>query len=170
MHRQGILSITAMMVSALALSASSAVGQQKSLKDQLAGSWILVSQESTRPDGSKVQGYGSDPKGINIFSPDGRFAVIFTRPDLPKLASPDRSKATPEEAKAIVAGSIGYFGTYTVDEAAKTITYRVEGTTFRNQPVEQKRLITALTADELRYRNPAPTAGGQIEVVLKRAK
>jgi hypothetical protein len=138
----------------------------QSLKGQLVGSWIFVSNEQTRSDGSKVQGYGAEPKGINIFSADGRFVVLFLRGDLPKLAN---SKATPEEAKAIVAGSIGYFGTYTVDEPNKTIHYHVEGTTFPNQRTEQRRVISLLTDKELRYRNPGPTTAAQIEVVLKRA-
>jgi hypothetical protein len=48
-------------------------------------------------------------------------------------------KSTPEENKAIMEGSIAYFGTYTVDEAAKTISMRVETSTFPNQVgTEQK--------------------------------
>jgi hypothetical protein len=35
--------------------------------------------------------------------------------------------------------------------------------------VEQRRVISLLTADELKYRNPGATTGGQIEVSFKRA-
>jgi hypothetical protein len=160
--------VTAALV--LALMSNGAVGQQKSIKDQLVGSWYLVTNQQTLPDGTKRSIYGTNPKGINIFTPDGRFVVLFTRGDLPKIAGTDRAKATADEAKAIVAGSIGYFGTYTVDETAKIITYRTEGTTLANQSVEQKRIITVLTAKELSYRNPAATTGAQVDVVLRRAE
>ena len=46
MNRRSILSISAMTVFGLALVAGSAVGQEKSLRDQLVGSWILVSTET----------------------------------------------------------------------------------------------------------------------------
>ena len=98
---------------------SGAASQQKSLKDQLIGTWTLASWEQTYPDGRKDQAFSSTPKGIHTFSPDGRFAVVFLRPDLPKLASSDRVKPTPEEAMAVAKGAIAYYGTYTVDEADK---------------------------------------------------
>jgi hypothetical protein len=37
-----------------------------------------------------------------------------------RLTARDPMKSTPEENKAIMEGSIAYFDTYTVDEAAKT--------------------------------------------------
>jgi hypothetical protein len=43
MNRRSILSISAMTVLALAVLPGSAVAQQKTLKDQLVGTWTLVS-------------------------------------------------------------------------------------------------------------------------------
>jgi Lipocalin-like domain len=144
---------------------------RKSTKELLVGTWDLISQEQVLADGSKRLDFGPDSKGVNIYTADGRFFVLFVHGDLPKIATRDRTKATAEEATAIVAGSIGYFGSYTIDEASKMIVYRVEGTTFVNMlGVEQRRLIVVLTADELRYRNIVASTGGQIEVTLQRAK
>jgi hypothetical protein len=68
-------------------------------------------------------------------------------------------------------GAIAYYGTYTVDDASKTIALSIETTTFPNQLGRpQKRVISSLTTDELKYSNPTATAGGRIEVTLKRAK
>ena len=128
-----------------------------------------MTQERTTPEGAKIQTYGANPKGIAYYGADGRFFVLFAHGDLPKTAANDRSKATPEEAKALVAGAIGYSGTYSVDEPSKTIALRIEVTTFPNQAPNQKRVITSLTDSELKFINPGPTAGGQIEVTLKRA-
>ena len=171
MDRRSILSLSSITALALALLPGSAVAQQKSLKDQLVGTWNIVSWERTAPDGTKVHAFGANPKGINHFGADGRFFLFYSRPDLPKLASNDRTKATPQEAQAIYTGMIAYQGTYTLDEASKTLTYRIETTTFPNQlGMQQKRVIDLLTADELKYKNPGATAGGQIEIALKRAK
>ncbi len=171
MNRRGILSLSAVAALGIALLPGGAASQQKSLKDQLVGTWILTSWERANPDGSKTHAFGANPKGINVFSADGRFALIYTRGDLPKLASNDRTKATPQEAKVIMDGAIAYYGTYSVDEASKAITLNIESTTFPNQLGRpQKRVINSLTADELKYSNPTATAGGQIQIAMKRAK
>jgi len=102
---------------------------------------------------------------------DGHFSLVNTRADLPKFASNRRDQGTPEENKAVVQGSIAYFGTYSVNEGDKVITAQIEGSTFANLiGTDQKRLVTSLTADELKFINPAPSVGGTLELVWKRAK
>jgi hypothetical protein len=154
----------------MALIATGAGAQQASLKEQIVGTWMTASWEQTMPDGSKLHRFGADPKGMNVFMPDGRFMVMFARPDLPRISSNDPMKPTPQEAEAILTGSIAYFGTYTVDEQARTISMRVEASTLPNQlGTPSQRKITALSANDLRYENPTPMAGGRIEVAFKRA-
>ena len=93
------------------------------------------------------------------------------RADLPKLANPDRARATAEEAQAVVAGSIAYYGTFSINEADKVLTAKVEGSTYANQlGTDQKRIITSLTADELKFTNPRTLAGVTLEFVWKRAQ
>jgi hypothetical protein len=155
----------------LALPPGSAVSQTKSLKDQLVGTWTVVSWEQVRPDGSKFHRFGANPKGMQVFDANGNFIVLFARPDLPKLASANPSTPTPEEAKAIVGGAIGYYGTYTVDDAAKVVTLHIAASSFPNQVgVGQKRTVTSITSDELKYQNTTVLTGGQIYIALKRAK
>jgi hypothetical protein len=78
----------------------------------------------------------------------GHVVFINMRSDLPKFASKDRTKGTPEENKAVLAGSFAYFGTYTVNDAERTFTVHYEGTTFPNfDGIDAKRTITTLTAD-----------------------
>ena len=57
--------------------------------------------------------------------------MMFARPDLPKIASNNPMTPTPDEAKALAQGTISYFGTYTVDEAKKTITFQIESTSYQ---------------------------------------
>ena len=171
MRRLGMLSATTVSVLIIggALPTGDAVAQQKSLKEQLVGTWIYVSSTSTRADGSKTD--RPNLKGIVIYTSDGHFAFVSVRTDLPKLANPDRARATAEEARAVVAGSIAYYGTYSINEVDKVLTAKVEGSTFANLiGTDQKRIITSLTADELKFTNPRTAAGVTLEFVWKRAK
>jgi hypothetical protein len=153
----------------IAVFAGDAIGQQKSLTDQLVGTWIYVSSTRTAADGTKNA--DSHLKGIVIYTSDGHFAFVTARDDLPKLANPDRTRATPDEATAILIGAIAYYGTYVVNEREKVITANVEGGTYPNLiGTDQKRIITSLTADELRFTNPRTPAGVTLEFVWKRAR
>ena len=157
---------------ALALLSSNVMAQTKSLKDQLVGTWTVTSQEQVRKDGSKVERFGANPKGITIFEANGRFATILARPDLPKLASNDPMNPSPAEAKALALGSLAYFGTYTVDEPSKTIVLKLEASTLPNQlGFEGKRVINTLTADELKYTNTTAVGDlGPVVTSYRRAK
>ena len=153
------------------LFAGDALAQQKSLKEQLVGTWKLVSSHNVRNDGSKIDVYGPNANGILIYTSDGHFALVNTRSDLPKFASNSRDRGTPEEYKAVVQGSLAYFGTYSVNEADKVITAQIEGSTFANMiGTDQKRVVASLTANELKFINPAPSRDGTLELVWKRAK
>jgi hypothetical protein len=78
---------------------------------------------------------------------------------------------TPEEAQAISTGAISYFGTYTLNEADKSLGLQVDGTTLVNlYGIPQKRLIILVNDDEIKLRNPTAVGGGYVDLVLKRAK
>jgi hypothetical protein len=137
---------------------------------QLLGAWTLVSWESLNKDGLKEPTMeGTNPKGLLIFGVN-RFSLQVIS-DYPKLASRDRMKTTPEENRAVAQGVLSLFGTYSVSEADKVLTLRVERSSFPNQNGEDlKRVIKSLTADELIYTTPARLAGGSNTFVWKRAK
>jgi hypothetical protein len=144
-----------------------ALAQQKSLKEQLVGTWTLVSSDQVRPDGAKLRQFGSDPKGINVFDANGRFFVMIASADNLQIASNGRSQTNFEEDGLIVE-SIAYYGTYTVNEEANVISLHLDASTFPNQDgTDQKRTITSLTADELKYSSPAAISGAQVHQVWR---
>jgi hypothetical protein len=158
---------------AVALSAGAAAAQPaKSLADQIVGTWNFVVAEVTAPDGKKTFPFGETPKGILIFTADGRFAQIHVAGDFPKIASNNRLTGTPEEYAAIMRRSISVFGTWTVDEANKTVTYHIVSASFPNWEGEaQTRSIDKLTADEFVNTNPGVAGGrGSASNFYKRAK
>jgi hypothetical protein len=86
-----------MTVLALALAGSQASAQQKSLRDQIIGTWNFVVAEVVAPDGKKSFPFGETPTGILIFTADGQFAQVHVASDVPKIASNNRLTGTPEE-------------------------------------------------------------------------
>jgi hypothetical protein len=124
----------------------------------LVGTWTLVSI-TLEQEGKKTDFYGPNPRGQVTYDADGHFSLIITRSDLPKFASNNRVAGTPEENKAIVQGSIAYFGTYSVSEADKIISSHIENCTFPNWNGIDRKTSFNISGDELRavdqhrYRN-----------------
>ena len=171
MNRRSILSISTMTVLGLALLPSSAVGQQKSLKEQLVGTWIIVSNDATAPDGKKEQLFGPNPKGILVFDASGQYSQIIVHPGVPKFQVNNRLKGTPQENTAAVLGTTATFGIWTVNETSKVITVRYVGGMFPNQAgTEAPRTVVSMTADELKIANPLTASGMKSDSVWKRAK
>jgi polyisoprenoid-binding protein YceI len=150
-----------------AAAVASRVAAAQTAKD-VVGTWTFVSYVAER-GGKKVELFGSDGKGRMVLGADGRYLIVIVRAGLPKFASGSRLAGSPEENKAIVQGSNAHFGTYTVDEAATTLIFHIEGATFPNwDGAEQKRPLT-LTGDELKYTVPTSTTGsGPAEVIWRR--
>ena len=151
--------------------ASETVDQtRKSDKEQLVGSWILVSL--TAGNGAKqTLPYGANPKGTMMVDANGRFSITVVRSDLPRFASDNRITGTAEENMAIVQGCIAYFGTYSIDEATHVITVNVEGSTFPNFDGGTQTRILSFSGDEVTYLNPTPSmGGGTAKVTYRRAR
>ena len=152
----------------LVLLPGSAVGQQKPLKDQIVGTWSLVSAIIEK-DGKKTDGLGPNPMGYMMFDSSGHFVYDFMRSDTPKFASNNRETGTPDENKAAVQGNISSFGTYTINPDG-SVTFHIIGSSFPNwKGTDQKRLIE-IGGEQLKYTNPSASVGGSAVNMLARAK
>ena len=128
--------------------------------------------EITGADGKKSFPFGETPKGVLVFTPEGRFAQIHIASDLPKIALGNRLTGTADEYAAINRRSLSVFGSYAVDEEKKTVTFRITSSTFPNWEGEaQTRTIDKLTADEFVNTNPDVAGGrGSASNYYKRVK
>jgi hypothetical protein len=163
--------ITCTSIATLLVLASMTAGAaaQSINKQDLIGTWTLVSTNNMKADGTKVDVFGANAKGILIFDQGGHYSLTIVRSDLPKVAGGASDKGTAEENRAILAGLISSFGTYTLND--KTLTTHVEGSSFPNiSGGEQKRIISTLTKDELKYTNPVTATGMKAEAVWNRTK
>ncbi len=132
MNRPKIVGLSVITSLGFALPLGNAIAQQRSLKEQLAGTWTMVLCEAVQDDDTKGPlVIGSDPADQYIFTENGYFSFQAVA-DLPKFASNSRMKTTTEENKAVVEGLIAYYGTYTVNDADKTIALHVERSSFPN--------------------------------------
>jgi hypothetical protein len=169
MNRSYLIRLCMAVPMACIVMIASSHAQQKSLKEQLAGAWTLVSSSTKDTDGKPV--WGSNPIGLLIFTENGSYSTQLMRSDLPTFSSKNRTKGTPEENKAVVIGSIASFGTYTVNEGNKTFTIRYQGSTFPNRKGEEETRPVNIQGDELHITNPAPSTGGpSSELIWRRIK
>src|SRR3954449_12711041 len=119
MHRRSALALIAIGLVTIPAFPTSSVAQEKSLSDQLVGTWIYVSSTAKRDDGSNVP--RPSLQGAVTYTADGRFHFITTLADAPKYASGVRERPTPDEAMVTASTALAYTGTYTVDEGTRTI-------------------------------------------------
>jgi Lipocalin-like domain len=123
------------------------------------GAWRYVGSSL---DGQPVPGRGDNPRGIICYDPSGHMSVQVA-PDLPRAKV--GKEATPDEAKTALSGYVAYFGTYSIDEAARTVTHHRQASV---QPGDVGDLVRGyeFTGDRLILRPPGTTH----EVIWERIK
>jgi hypothetical protein len=150
-----------------------ALGQKKggALNKQLVGTWTLVSNDTITPNGARRQDYGPNPKGILMLDGRGRYAYVIGRPDRPKFKPGANLRLdTPaaefgEAARAFAAN----FGTWSVNEADKTLIRKYELALIPNNDNQETKSSVGLTKDELKL-VIVSADGTKNETVYRRAK
>jgi len=136
----------------------------------LVGEWGLVSIENTNADSSKSYPYGDAPQGLLIFERNGDYAIQILKDVRPKVASNNKSTATPEENVAMVQGANSHFGEYIVDEKKHTITYKVAHAFFPNWEGRDLTTSYTLKEDVLKSYSANTTNGGASAVLTWKRK
>jgi hypothetical protein len=150
------------------LASNSGSAQRLSLKEQVVGTWTLVSATIER-DGKNIEPFGSNPLGYMMLGADGHFSVNFVRADRPIFASNNRETGTPEENKAAVQGNVSAFGRYNV-EPDGSLTFQIVGSNFPNWTGTTQKRKVEIIGDQMKYITPATSVGGTAVSILTRAK
>jgi hypothetical protein len=170
MNRHCALTVSALAILALMFPAGSAISQQKSLKDQLVGTWTLLIDDSVQPDGRQTPLFGPNPNGVVTFEPSGQYKLEISPSNLPKLASSNPTSEAADEHKAALAGTIAQNGSYTVDEAAHALFFRADSSSAPNlEQAQQEWQFNILSADDLKWEAPRATGGSEL-LYWRRAK
>lgn len=164
-------------IGALAFATAAALGawalaraQPPTSKGSVVGTWTLVS-EVAHQGGKETEPLGPHPLGLMMLDGHGRFMLMVARPVLPKFAAGKREAGTAEENRAVLAGSLSFFGTYSVNESDHVLVLRPEASTFPNWVgADQKRYFTIVGA-EMKWTNRTPAIGAEfVELVWTRAR
>lgn len=155
-NRRSVISLAIVTALGLVLTKSHLAAQSAR---KLVGTWTLVSADT----------FGPSPMGSLMFDSDGHFSAIFMRADLPRYASDNRAQGTPDDYKTTVNGAVAVFGTYTL--SGTDLNLHIDGSTFPNwNGTNQKRTNVSVSATDLKYTQPTPSAGGPpLVVIWKRA-
>jgi hypothetical protein len=161
MHKiTGLIFLFTLIASNVAVTGTERMRSSSEAK-RFIGTWRLV---SITTNGKTDPNRGSRPTGLIYYDNTGHMAVHVV-PDRvrPKFAG---SEPTPDEAKAAITGYIGYFGTYTVDESARTVTHHRIGNIVPGAPVDVVRSYEFVSGDRLILR----PANNQNELAWERIK
>jgi lipocalin-like protein len=70
--------------------------------------------------------------GQLIYDVHGNISAHVIRVDRPTFGSDDSGSGTDAELRAAFEGHASYFGTYTIDPSARTVTHHVHGASYPN--------------------------------------
>lgn len=121
--------VAAALAAGIGISAQSAPPSQDAKR--LIGTWKLIGYDSSDAESQQVR--GAKPNGLIYYDNTGHMAVQispdrarrkFTGPVSGIFTGP---RPTADEALDAVMGYGAYFGTYSVDERAKTVTHKRQG-------------------------------------------
>ena len=166
MNKKSRILLSTLLVSGAVAAPPAAAADMKAV----AGTYSFVSVTQTNAQGQKSELFGRSPRGLIVLTADGRYVSALMKEDLPKFASNSRMRATPEEHKAVVEGSLAHYGKYTMD--GDSIVFHIEKASFPNwDGVTQKRSLK-VEGDRLVWWVPVSPAagGGTAEVVVQRVK
>jgi len=133
----------------------------------LDGTWSLVSWETIGPGGEVTYPLGKDPLGQLMYDDEtGAVSAHLVESGQHRFASDDWQQASAGEMVAAWPRYFGYFGTFTVDEAAETVTHHIRAGWFPNLADTEQVRHYALQGDRLTL--DAETAWGAVRITWRR--
>jgi hypothetical protein len=131
------------------------------IRDQLIGTWKLISACSIRQSDGEVQyPFSKHPVGQIMYDSAGNMSVIVMLPERPKFSINDKSQATNEEIKSAFDGFEAYFGTYEIDEEKEVVSHHIVGSLFPNWEGMTQTRFAEFSGNQLTLKTPPIPYGG----------
>ncbi|MBL8703901.1 MAG: lipocalin-like domain-containing protein [Rhodospirillales bacterium] len=137
-------------------------------RERLLGNWRLVSFSAVGADGKVYYPMGQGLVGVIMYTPDGRMSVQLMGPDRPRLDSPAYGAGTTEQWAAAARSFFAYAGTFSVDEAAPSVTHHVEMALNPYWAGRDQVRSIRMDGDDLELSGASPTASGAIDTAYVR--
>jgi len=138
----------------------------------LVGSWDLVAVENRGTNGEVERPFGDQPRGRITYTADGFLSAHVMHAERASFATGGLYSGTPAEKAAAYDSYIAYYGAYTVDAAARTVTHAITGSLFPNWTGSSQTRFYALDGDVLTLSTPPMERDGKeitVHVVWRRA-
>ena len=132
-------------IAALVLLPNPTTAQEKTLKQQIQGPWSLASCNNTNAKGEKSVNCANNPRGILILAGNGNYAGTT-------IAGGRKNAEAP--------GVADNFGTWSVNEADKTVTLHFVGAFNPVNEGKDLKLNISLNGEEMRVTGDLSTIGG----------
>ena len=152
------INVLCLSATALVLLPTGVVAQQKSLKEQIQGPWSLASCNSTTAKGEKSPQCANNPRGIMILAGNGNYALAVFAGGRKDANSP---------------GAAASFGTWSVNEADKTLTIHFVGALNPANEGTDLKLNISLNGEELKTTGdglPGPGNSAHLDSTYRRFK
>ncbi|WP_150294115.1 lipocalin-like domain-containing protein [Sphingobium estronivorans] len=96
-------------------------------REKFVGAWQLVLWTTHRADGTDAFPFGRDAIGQIMYSADGHMSCHLMMANRPPLGTFTIDEVKDAALGTAVRAYSGYFGAYTVDDAAGIVTHHVDG-------------------------------------------
>jgi len=141
MKRFSVLSLSAVLALAVASISDSTFAQQRVTKDQLVGTWTLVS----------CTAFCVNHNGRMMLDATGQYMITQAPRGRPKCSGTcGRAQMSGDQYKAIAQDFFSDFGNWSFNEADQTLTMTLEAALTPNAEGTQEKWKMSLTGDELR--------------------
>jgi hypothetical protein len=141
-------------------------GEEIMIREQLTGTWRLISWETRKVDGSISHPYGEQPVGQLMYDSAGNMSAAIMRTDRPKFSISDKFRGTSAEIQSAFEGFEAYFGTYKVNEEERSVSHHVEGGLLPNLAGATLKRFVELSDNRLTLSTPPISYGGETIVAV----
>ena len=168
-HTLQLLVLPFMVTAALDLQAPAP--RANGTTERIVGTWQLMTRTVSRADGTTIVDpvLGEKPTGRLVYDASGAMMLQMMRTGRKDAISPPanpRDKTNPR----VILGYDSYFGRYTVDEKAGTVTHHVEGSLFPEDLGSDWVRPFTLDGDKLTLRLTSPADGLTRTLVFQRMR
>jgi hypothetical protein len=134
----------------------------QTVRQQLIGSWRLVSYEIRGSDGPVTYPMGQNVTGFIMYVPDGYMSANLMVPRRPAFSGGGAASATPAELAAAAAGYFAYAGRFEVDESAALVLHHIDVCLIPNMVGSTQRRYITLEGSRLTLRGDPMPAGDRV--------
>ena len=121
------------------------------------GAWQLISQISRHADGTVFYPRGEKAHGLLMYDRSGMMSAQLMRPDHQDLSN---------DLDTALTVYLAYYGTYTVDEVARTVTHHVKDCSYNGWENTDQVRTFVFEGDRLTLTAPSPRPGEGDRVIV----